>query len=75
MSNPFDDFLAVEAFTSKLPLVERLEAALAQAHHSEAALAQLSGVSIQRIHGMRTGHLSDVSIEEIQRVLAVLGGS
>ena len=72
MTNPFNDFMAVDDLTRKLEMVDRLAAALEQANHSEAALAQLSGVPIHSIRAMQARQLAGIPLAEVERVLSVV---
>jgi hypothetical protein len=72
MQNPFNDFLAVHESIEKRDLIRRLEKALIEAHHSEAFLAQRSGVSQRKVRAMLSCDIKSVSRTEIEKVLGVV---
>ena len=72
MNNPFTDFLAVHDSIEKRALIGRLEKALINAHHSEAFLAQRSGVPQHQIRAMLSCDVKSVSRIEIETVLRVV---
>lgn len=75
MTNPFSDFLAVHESIQKRALVNRLEKALANVHHSGSVLAERSGVPLKQVLAMLSCDTKQVSLAEIEKVVKAAGGN